>query len=533
MNQRFQALQKLGEQFEVAGQEASQEATAVERRGILARISRALQSARPQALVLGGTTLVAVIVALVVVLGGNGTAPSLTQAPAGEEASLIATYAVLGEPQSTVARATANSGPAAALNREIFDYPILSTPQKTGTSAAGAGAARFLSGTTGLNMRETMGSLHFHLRTVGWAPYRNIPRLTREVTVDHVRVWFFVVYHPVTHDLPRAIVTGNYPKGAAPYTTKSYLTRLRRQVNSTAGYQLWVRVGVNGVPRPIAPARVLAQRAAGPLILGRPDTARSASLAGYLSTASATLPGPDGKIVAVLPRGVARISWMWPRDFYSSTLSFLPRLTESAPVSDNVAVLDGPARYVSGPQFPPETVVYYRAGGRVLASYTNPGASTLESEHTFEDRTTPGPQTVLSREAERNPSTPNRTLILPAVTRLTPFRIRGKHKTFYELSPHPLIAFKLLLNDRNYYAHVSGGPRPSCDNNEPSQVVNRIESRRNAFRGHRFDSDVRGSVMPNLPFDVSCRGTYRVAVSVLNADGKPFKPFATVTLRVR
>lgn len=534
MNQRFRSLQQLGENFQELRDRALREGEASHR----VRIPRVAGSRRTGGLkvLLSAPVVIAAAVVLIILLTGHGgSGPAPAQRLTGEEASLAADYVVLTLPQTEVARASADSGPAPALNRAIFTYPVLAHPQSPAARAgARTGPARFLSGISGLNLTGSEGSLHFHVRTVGWAPYRNIPSLTREVTVNGVRVWFFVVYHPITRALPTMIVTGNDPKGAARYTTKSYRKLLRRHVNSTAGYQLWVQMGDKGTPQPIAPARVLAARANSAALLGRLDTAKSADLKGYLTTENAMLSGPHGTIVAVVPREVARLSWIWPRDFESSTLSFLPRLTESATVTDNVAVLHAPARYTSGAQFSPETVVYYRADGSVLARYTNPGDDTLQSEHTFEAQTTPGPQTTLSRRAQRDPSTPNRVLVLPDVTKLTRFKIPGRHRTFYQLTPTPLLVFNPLLNHRYYYARVTGGPRPACDDNYPSRLVKRAEARRDAFRArYGHDTNVRGSTYSGLFVTVSCRGTYRIAVSVLNNHALPYKPFATVTLTVR
>jgi hypothetical protein len=536
VNQRLQSLQQLGEDFE----RLSADVAALDnqaRHGRLSRLSPPFAPGIRRKFVLACVPLALAAVVIGLVTGRNRnneatTMPRLSRA----EASLVSEYVIFSKPQNPTARAAAGSGPASALNQEIFDYPVLARSQSPAArGGAGKGPAQFLTGTSGLNLTSSSGSLHFHVRTVGWARYENVPSLTREVTQNDVHVWFFVVYHPVTQNLPRAIVTGNDPRGAARYTTRRYLTLLRQHVNSSAGYQLWVRVGDNGTPQPIAPKKVLAARATPAAFLGTPQDQRSANLSGYLTTETATISGPRGTIVAIVPREVTRLSWTWPRDFMSSTLSFLPRLTESATVTDNVAVLDAPKRYTSGPEFGPETVTYFKANGKVLARYTNTAWDTLQSEHTFETRNTPAPETARSRAAERDPSTPNRALILPGVTKLQPIKISGKHKTFYEFDPSPLIVFNPLLNNRNYYAHVSAGPRPSCVVNPSSTLVNRTETRRESFlSGHGRDGNLRGS-SDSLPISatITCPGTYRISISVLKPNGHPYKPFATVTLKVR
>jgi hypothetical protein len=529
MTQRFPSLQQLGEDLKQLSERNPAGSRDHWRPGF---VDQGLRVRLTKGLWLVSTAVLAAAIALVVVITTNGgprqAAPTLTHA----EAALASEYTILTSPQSAAARAGAASGPARALNRAIFDYPVLAGPQSPG-AGGGTGPAKFLTGITGLNLYGSEGSRHFHVRTVGWAPYRNIPTLTREVTVDGVRVWFFVVYHPLTRNLPTAIVTGNWRARARQYTTQSYLKGLRREVNSTVGYQLWVRVGDEGTPQPIAPRRVLAARVNRAAILGHPVPA-NAGLAEYISTETATLDGPHGTIVAIVPRNVARLSWIWPRDFESSTLSFLPRLTESATATDNVAVLKAPRRYTTGGEFSPETVIYYRANGSVLARYTDPQNNTLQSEHTFETRSSPAPETVLSRRAERDPSTPNRVLVLPSVTKLKAFKIPGRHKTFYELNPSPIIVFNALLNHRDYYAHVTGNSRPGCIINSPSRLVEKTENRLAAFFNRPGSHEnVRGAPYTHLIVDINCKGTYRISVSVLNANGMPYKPFATAKLTVR
>jgi hypothetical protein len=533
MNQRFAALQQLGEEIQRLSEAA--EAADVKQHSRRNLSPAWLRARIPRLTVLVSTPVIVMAIALAVVISSSGNGHPGASRLTGAEAALASEYVILTTPQNATARAAAASGPAAALNQAIFDYPILARPQSPAArGGGGSGPARFLTGISGLNLISSMGSLHFHLRTVGWAPYRNIPSLTREVTVAGVRVWFFVVYHPLTKNLPKVVVTGNWRRGAARFRTRSYLTRLRQQVNSTVGYQLWVRVGDHGTPQPIAPRRVLAARATPAGMLLHPGAA-VAGADGYISTETATLDGPHGTIVAIVPRNVARISWIWPRDFESSSLSFLPRLVRTSAATDNVAVLDAPWRYRAGGQFSPQTVVYYGMNGGVLARYSDPQNNTLQSERTSETRSTPAPETELSRRAERDPSTPNRVLVLPDVTRLQPYQVRGRRRPLYQLDPEPMIVFNALLNHRNYYARVSGGPRPGCVENPSSRLVARRETQMQKFFGGHFrDQNVRGSTYTRVgPVIVNCPGTYTVSVSVLNSHGLPYKPFARVKLTVR
>ena len=88
-----------------------------------------------------------------------------------------------------------------------------------------------------------------------------------------------------------------------------------------------MRIGQNGSPQPIAHGRNVAH----------PDA--------LTADANASLPGSHGTIVAVVPDRVARLEWIWPREFNSGALSYDPAISMSAAVTDNLAIATAPARF--------------------------------------------------------------------------------------------------------------------------------------------------------------------------------------------
>jgi hypothetical protein len=146
------------------------------------------------------------------------------------------------------------------------------------------------------------------------------------------------------------------------------------------------------------------------------------------------------KVVAVVPDGVARVRWAWPRQFNPDTLTYEPALSVEATVRDNVAIAaTARMRFIA-----PLTATWYAADGAVIRSITNPnnrqqlGTSQLAK---------PAPQTPLSRRAERDPATPNPVVVIPTVGTLnTDFN-------YY---------FRALLNDAAYGERLTGGPHPGC-----------------------------------------------------------------------
>jgi hypothetical protein len=356
------------------------------------------------------------------------------------------------------------------------------------------------------------------VRIVGLGSYENVPSLTRMTTVDGVQVWFFVVYASANHTIPRAIVTGNDPRAAARYTTRRYLSQMARIMRPNAGYELWVRIGQGGSPQPITRDQDVAH----------PDA--------LTVNTNASLPGPHGTIVGVVPDGVARLAWIWPREFDSRALSYQPALSMSASVTDNLAIATAPARFASGEQIAPQTVIYYNAAGRVLGRYTNPGNSAHMYLRSSYAPQTPGPQTPLSLRAERDPATPNRVVVAPSTTTLRTIKVGFPHKTFpfSELDLSPSFFFNTLLNHRKYFVRITGGPHPSCVRSGPQPSA---ASGYGAIDKQLLidSNDVRGDTeQENVPAGViHCPGTYRLSISVADNHNQPYPPFGSATFTVR
>ncbi len=413
MNQRIRVLQELGEQFERAVQ--ASRASRPERSRRRFSIGQRLR-VPPGAFAIASATVVSLGIALVVLLLVHPAHPQSAVGAGASEQSLLAEYSVLRRPQSATDRTDA--GPAPLLNRgQSF--------------SAGQGP------TPG---HET---LHYEVHIKGLAQYRDVPHLTRVVKAGGVTVALFVEHLAPSTRLPKATVTGNDPQGAASEITPQRLQQLQRQTNGRAGYYLVARVGRSGRVREIAP---------GPSLSGAGGKRVAAQIAGVRGVASASLPGPGGRIVAVVPDGVARISWSWPREFDSQAVTYVPGITVSATVHENVAVAAAPARFASAEQIGPETVVRYAADGSVLARLTDPNNSAHAYQTKTFDGQTPGPETAQSRRAERNPATSSTVAVVPSIVTLRSAR----------LGPGAQLFFKVLLNHRGYFLRLTGGPRAGC-----------------------------------------------------------------------
>ena len=225
----------------------------------------------------------------------------------------------------------------------------------------------------------------------------------------------------------------------------------------------------------------------------------------------------------MVPDGVARVSWGWPRQFDSGALSYVPPVGVSATVQDNVAVAAAPERFASpSVTAPPETVVRYAADGSVLARFTTSRANSGDEVIATNDSQSPRPETPQSRRAERNPSTPNPVVIVPGLTSLKADRN----------GPGPQFFFKVLLNHRGYFERLTGGPRPGCVQSYPSV-------RAGPGYGQTFSSfavpTVRGDTFgQTVPIGaIACTGTYRLSVSVLDSHNHPYPPFGSATFTVR
>jgi hypothetical protein len=343
----------------------------------------------------------------------------------------------------------------------------------------------------------------------------DLPALTRVVSVDGVRVSLFVEHGVPSHTLPKATVTGNDPKGAASLVTPQALRRLQARSNTGAGYYLIARVGRAGRFRVVA--------GPGTSLTAARAKRSAAQIAGPLGVESASSSGPHGTIVAVVPDGVARVTWGWPREFDSQALSYLPPTMIGAAVQNNVAIAAAPARFTQGEKIGPETVIRYADDGSVLARLTDQSNSASVYQNTTYSSGIPGPETAQSRRAERDPATPNRIVLVPGTVTLRSIRF----------GPGPQFFFKALLNHRLYFMRVTGGPSPSCIKSNPrfsdgtSNGANLRTVAQPTVRGDTFNGGVAGSV------SISCRGVYRLSVSVLDSNNRTYPPFGSATFSVR
>jgi hypothetical protein len=123
----------------------------------------------------------------------------------------------------------------------------------------------------------------------------------------------------------------------------------------------------------------------------------------------------------------------------------------------------------------------------------------------------PGPETPLSRAAERDPSTPNRVWVTPSTG--------GPDTTF-------VLHFRVLLNDADYNYQLSGTHCPAITANGG---------------GGGGSTDLRGRIWSDgldaVAGQTWCRGTYHLSATVMDLGRYgmleyPAKPFGTATFTV-
>jgi hypothetical protein len=244
------------------------------------------------------------------------------------------------------------------------------------------------------------------------------------------------------------------------------------------------------------------ERIAGYALLARVGSGRKTMTAlGPMSGINAALPTPDGHVVSVVPDQVARVRWVWPRQFDPATFTFVPALTRTAPVLDNVAI----AR--AHRAVPPQTTIWYAAGGQVIARLINPNEiNDGGAEYMPADRSRPGPETSLSRRAERNPATPNPVVVAPP---------EGSRATGYN------VYFHALLNGHGYEMRLTG-PRPGCAGEYAKQrlIVGPAQPL------------LRGNLIQTIMNVVPCTGVYHLSVAVIGAHNHAYRPFGSATFTV-
>jgi hypothetical protein len=212
------------------------------------------------------------------------------------------------------------------------------------------------------------------------------------------------------------------------------------------------------------------------------------------------------RFILVVPNGVAKVEFMLPRQ--SSPGANDPRiyphsLGVTARVHDNIAAVQV-NRETDGPSAP---MVWYSADGRVLKRI---GDFAKLNRVIAPPR--PGPQTALSRAAERDPSTPNRVWITP--------NVGGPHTKF-------MLHFRVLLNDADYRYRLTGTRCPAITLNGGDGGGS---------------GDLRGRIWRDIVDGVDgqswCPGTYNLSATVMDLGrrGKlkhPAAPFGTGTFTVR
>ena len=301
-------------------------------------------------------------------------------------------------------------------------------------------------------------------RATLWATLAPVPTLTRLVTSEGVTVRVFVA---------RVVVTRVRPASAAS------LPVVRRAEARLPRYELLGQT---------------AGRGAGSQVLY--DT-RSGQLTAFTA--------PGHRIFALVPTGVARVRWSWPRLFNPVSLAYDPPGTLNTTVRDNLAV------GVSDNVTPPPVAEWFNTAGQETQRLTNPDAAGAQFGP---GRDRPGPETTLTRKAEQDPATPNRIAVLPAPQAPT----SAQHNSF-------LVLFHVLIQGAKYGVHITGGPHPGCIHLPyPYERTGRLGG---------IPAPRGGTFQGILPMAGSCPGTYTLNVYVRQLRGHTYPPFGTAQLTVK
>jgi hypothetical protein len=204
------------------------------------------------------------------------------------------------------------------------------------------------------------------------------------------------------------------------------------------------------------------------------------------------------RVTLVVPDGVARVKLVLPRQPFPGQYGapvYPHSLTVTAAVHGNVAAVQVGRQLAPG-TFP---MIWYAADGHVVKRIGN-----LAGANRVVPTPQPGPETALSRAAERDPSTPNRVWVTPSVG--------GPHTSFE-------VHFRVLLNNADYSYRLSGTKCPAITLNGGDGGGT------NDLRG-RIWSDQVGAV----DGETWCPGRYHLSVSIMG--GRPAHPFGTATFKV-
>jgi len=213
------------------------------------------------------------------------------------------------------------------------------------------------------------------------------------------------------------------------------------------------------------------------------------------------------KLILVVPDGVAKVQFVLPRQpqpGVPGTHIYPSSTNVTVPVHGNVAAAEVP-RNLPGVAVP---MIWYSPDGAVVKRFGN-----LAAVNRVVAPPQPGPETSLSRAAERNPSTPNRVWVTPAVG--------GPHTKF-------MLHFRVLLNDADYRYQLTGTRCPAITLHGGDGGGGAL-----GLRG-RIWTDVVDAV----DGQTWCPGTYHLSATVMDLGSRgslphPATPFGTATFTVR
>jgi hypothetical protein len=214
------------------------------------------------------------------------------------------------------------------------------------------------------------------------------------------------------------------------------------------------------------------------------------------------------RFVLVVPDGVAKVEFLAPRQpqpGVPGAATYRHTLTATVAVHDNIAAVQLNREFDGATP----RMIWYSAAGQVVKRIGNFGTINRVLAPPK-----PGPETPLSRAAERDPSTPNRLSVTPA--------IGGPHTNFK-------FHFRLLLSDADYRYRLTGTHCPAIT--------------ANGGDGGGAALGLRGRVWTDVVDAVAgqtwCPGTYHLSAAVLDFGrsariiSPPAKPFGTATFTVR
>jgi hypothetical protein len=211
------------------------------------------------------------------------------------------------------------------------------------------------------------------------------------------------------------------------------------------------------------------------------------------------------RVTLVVPDGVAKVDFVLPRQPFPNQYGapiYPDSLNVTAPVHGNVAAVRVDRNIAPGTL----PMIWYAPDGHVVKRIGN-----LAGVNRVVPTPQPGPETALSRAAERDPSTPNRVWVTPSVG--------GPHTKF-------TVHFRVLLNGADYSYRLTGAKCPAITVNGGS--------------GGGTD-DLRGRIWSDVVDAVQgqawCPGTYRLSVTITGGERRvvtfPSSPFGTATFRVK